>query len=179
MELLDKINSQLNGAALSIDRKYRYVLWRTLSGDVKNSVAFIMCNPSVADENVDDPTIRRCIRLSSVYGHDRLYVINLYNYITPYPCELKKEKNPVGDNLAFNAAVLDFLIRENCDFVCAWGCSANFNGRAEELLTYLSVRTEKIYCFGTNKNGSPKHPLYLPRDARLQSYGLAEEGGAK
>ena len=175
IELEDRVNSALQGAAISIDKKYRYLLWRTLGGTNK-SVAFVMCNPSLADDGSDDPTIRRCIGFCKALGYDRLFVINLFNYITPYPAALRTAKNPVGDELAFNAAVLDYLIRENCHFVCAWGASADFNGRAEELLKYLSERTKNIFCLGKNKDGTPKHPLYLPKNSTLKTFTESEAG---
>lgn len=48
------------GAQFSDCRMYRYALWRVWAqGD--GCITFIGLNPSTADENKDDPTIRRCI----------------------------------------------------------------------------------------------------------------------
>ena len=47
-------------AILSADRKYRYVLTR-IWDEAKSTVVFIGLNPSTADEETDDPTIRKCI----------------------------------------------------------------------------------------------------------------------
>jgi hypothetical protein len=49
-----------HGAVFSDDREYRYRLWRTWDVD-KPTAAFVMLNPSTADETENDPTIRRCI----------------------------------------------------------------------------------------------------------------------
>lgn len=50
----------LKNAILSVDRKYRYILSRTWD-ETKPTVVFIGLNPSTADEETDDPTIRKCI----------------------------------------------------------------------------------------------------------------------
>ena len=47
-------------ALLSEDRKYRYLLSRAWD-EAKPTVLFIGLNPSTADEETDDPTIRKCI----------------------------------------------------------------------------------------------------------------------
>ena len=64
-------------ATWSEDRKYRYSLIRR-SGFVGDSmVLFIMLNPSTADEDNNDPTIRRCVGFANRWGYDWLYICNL------------------------------------------------------------------------------------------------------
>lgn len=48
-----------SGATLSGCGLYRYHLWRRW--DTGPSVMWIMLNPSTADADEDDPTIRRCV----------------------------------------------------------------------------------------------------------------------
>lgn len=48
------------GAELSLDRIYRYALYRTWDESLPK-VMFVGLNPSTADEFSDDPTIRRCL----------------------------------------------------------------------------------------------------------------------
>lgn len=54
-------------AILSADRKYRYVLNR-IWDETKSTVVFIGLNPSTADEETDDQTIRKCIGYAKKMG---------------------------------------------------------------------------------------------------------------
>ena len=49
------------------------------------------------------------------------------------------------------------------DVVFAWGNQGH-------LPQWLSTLVEQPLCFGQNKNGSPKHPLYLANATRLMLY---------
>ena len=49
-----------SSAVMSADGNYRYLLSRLL-GPSPSLATFIMLNPSTADAEPDDPTIRRCI----------------------------------------------------------------------------------------------------------------------
>jgi len=62
----------------------------------KPTLAFIMLNPSTADEVEDDPTIRRCVGYAEDWGYGELIVGNLYAYRTSDPEELNKVENPIG-----------------------------------------------------------------------------------
>lgn len=71
-------------ASISECNRYRWWLrrvWdaRLLSdGRIANEVNFVMLNPSTADAEVDDPTIRRCIGFAKAWGFAALTVTNLY-----------------------------------------------------------------------------------------------------
>ena len=65
-------------ATLSECGLYRYDLWRTWA--TGPHVTFVMCNPSTADAEIDDPTIRRCIGFAQEWGFAGLVVVNLYAY---------------------------------------------------------------------------------------------------
>ena len=64
------------GATLSPCGRYRYRLTRRW-GD-GGAVAFVMLNPSTADAEKDDPTIRRCIGFAREWRFGRLIVVNLF-----------------------------------------------------------------------------------------------------
>lgn len=85
----------IKDAILSEDRKYRYILSRTWD-ETKPTVLFIGLNPSTADENEDDPTIRRCIIFAKSWGYGGLIMANLFAFRTTNPQGLYSEKNPVG-----------------------------------------------------------------------------------
>src|SRR5581483_9586135 len=95
---------------------YRYSLARFFGdGGVVN---FIMLNPSTADAETDDPTIRRCLGFAKAWGYGTLVVTNLFAYRATDPAELAKAGDPVGpdnDTRLWSEAQLSDLV------VCAWG----------------------------------------------------------
>ena len=87
---------EARGAELSGCGRYRYKLWRIWDPDLP-PILFVMLNPSTADANSDDRTIRRCVAFAKRDGFGRLLVGNLFAYRTPYPRVLRKAEEPVGD----------------------------------------------------------------------------------
>ena len=81
-------------AIFSVCRNYRYVLWRIWDNS-KPKVMFIGLNPSTANEEIDDPTIRRVKSLAKNWGYGGVYMLNLFTYVTAYPEQLKKCENPL------------------------------------------------------------------------------------
>lgn len=144
-------------ALISNCGKYRYSLWR---GEPEKTVCFVMLNPSTADANNDDPTIRRCLGFMRSWGFTGLTVINIYAYRATDPGELLKTSDPVGPG---NYGAWEYELPRADLVVCAWGTKAklihvrNFQGVAKELGV-------KLYCIDTTKSGMPKHPLYLKSD---------------
>lgn len=145
-----------SGATFSPCRTYRYHLWRAWS-DAPRAV-FLMLNPSTADETVNDPTVERCERRARNGGYGGLVVVNLFALRSTDPAALYEHADPVGpDN--------DEHIAKSCQnagiVVCAWGTHGKHAKRADyvrSLLYYFDVVT---HCLGENKDGSPKHPLYV------------------
>lgn len=146
-----------------ISGDYRYHLMRDCG--FSKTMAFIMLNPSTADATLDDPTIRRCRYFAK--KHERsLEVINLFAYRTAYPEELWRAQDPVGPlNDDYIATSL-----ENSDvIVAAWGkLGPRGVKRVCEVWNLIRLaEIETIHCLGVNKDGSPKHPLYLPNNSQL------------
>ena len=61
------------------------------------TIAFVLLNPSTADDQRDDPTIRRCIGFARRLGFGGLEVVNLYAYVATDPAELRRVGYLVGD----------------------------------------------------------------------------------
>lgn len=141
-------------ATFSPCRKYRYVLTRIWDTD-KPRVMFIGLNPSTANENTDDPTIRRVISFAKNLGYGGLYMLNLFAYVTPKPEVLFQCDDPIDSN--------DYYLRHyhllSSKVIFCWG-NFNVGQRDKEVIKMFP----KAYCLGKNSNGSPKHPLYLKAD---------------
>ena len=150
------------GATLSKDRKYRYKLWRRWDGGPM--VMWIGLNPSTADENMDDPTIRRMIAFSKSWGFGGLTTCNLFGLISPYPEDLKRAADPLGDNDRH----LLLAAQKAGRIVCCWG-AFDVGDRAKDVCGWL-LEGYELHCLGTNQDGSPKHPLYLKGSTALEPF---------
>lgn len=82
-------------AIISKDKIYRYKLSRTWDS-TKPTILFIGLNPSIADENVDDPTITRCINFAKDWGYGTLLMANLFAFRSTYPKDIYLIDDPIG-----------------------------------------------------------------------------------
>lgn len=175
-ELLEKVISLVDGAgalqrgASTIDdtKEYRYTLERTWNPDVAR-VLFVMLNPSTADANFDDATIRRCLTFAARWGHLGIVVGDLFALRSTDPKGLLDHRDPVGPE---NNDHLQRLAGACKAVVAAWGNSTSALRLFQDRQTYVKeLLRSRMQCLGTNKDGTPKHPVRLAGDARLQSYG--------
>lgn len=145
------------GAKFSECRKYRYALWRLWDFN-KPKIMFIGLNPSSANENEDDPTIRRVVRFAKDWGYGGIYMCNLFAIVSPDPKILLSCADPVGDN---DNWLMKF--EELCkDKLFGWG---NFP-EAERRARIVAPWFPDALCLGKNKNGTPKHPLYIAANTK-------------
>jgi len=154
------------GATISKCGIYRYQLWREIGGRL-GPVLFIMLNPSTADAEKDDPTIRRCIGYAKKWGHDRLFVGNLFAYRSTDPKNLRKADNPVGDD---NNRFLTEMANKSCLVIAAWGTNGSLHGRDREVIGMLDKDWNPLWVLRKTKKGYPSHPLYLPKNIKPIRY---------
>lgn len=162
-----------NGAILDETRTYRYRLWRDC-GEGAGTVCFLMLNPSTADENENDATIRKCMKYVRTWGYSRLVVVNLFAYRTKDPAELEKIKDrekAVGrDNDAF---IDEIFIGDDwkADLViAAWGGHGKHLDRDWAVLNRVKQAKVPLHYLklATTARKSPYHPLYLKDDLKPQ-----------
>ena len=146
------------GAYFSECKKYRYSLHRKWSK--KPLLLFIMLNPSTADANIDDPTIKKCIYFSKKWGFGGILVGNLFAYRSTDPKKLKKTTDPEGAN---NKRFIKKMVAKASTVICAWG-----NGYGPPP-NYLKRLTE-LHYLKINKDGTPAHPLYLKKSLMYSKY---------
>lgn len=150
------------GAIFSSCRKYRYVLWR-IWDESKPLIMFIGLNPSIADENKDDPTIRKCINLSKYWGYGGFYITNLFAYKSTDFNKIKSIDNPIGKE---NDRWIKKIIKRASDIVICWGNKGRYLNRDKELLKFI----DNVKCLGMTKCGCPKHPLYVNSKSKFSNY---------
>lgn len=151
------------GAEFSSCRRYRYALWRDWDWQgYANRIMFIGLNPSTADETEDDPTIRRCIGFAKRWGYGGILMMNAYAYRSTDPKKMKAASDPVGPS---NDEALSYQSNACGMIVAAWGNHIE-PARAVSILRVLRG-SGPVQCLGKNKNGTPKHPLYLKGDTPL------------
>ena len=155
------------GATFSKDMRYRYKLWRVWNPD-RPTITFVMLNPTTADENVDDPTVKRCIGYAVSWRYGALYVLNLFALRSTDPIELTVSRDEsVGPG---NDGHLQAI---RGDVVAAWGSWGRLYGRGQEVRSWL----RDPRCFGLTKAGQPLHPLYLHSSRGLVPF--TEHGGGQ
>jgi len=154
-----------SGAVLSWDRRYRYWLHRRWLAGV-GWLVFIMLNPSTADADYDDPTIRRCISFAKTLGHKGIIVVNLFAARFSRPSGLRSISNPVGpENPYYIGEALKLANR----LVCAWGANEPW-GQDSVVMDMIRESGKQPWCFGTTRSGAPLHPLYIPKNTILKPF---------
>lgn len=137
------------GAEFSACGKYRYVLWRVWD----NNLPLVQCialNPSTANSDDDDPTIRRLISLLTAKGYGGFYMTNLFALISFNPDDIRASTDPLKDN---DLWLVDTY--KKCDDVLfCWGTFKTAQYRAKIIIPQYP----DALCFGRTKDGSPKHP---------------------
>jgi hypothetical protein len=151
-----------SGAVFDVSGRYRYSLWRAWSA-YNPRIVFILLNPSTADEQRNDPTIRRCIGFARAWKFGSVEVVNLFAHRATGAKELLKIDDPVGEENNY------YLIQavERCStVVIGWGIRGTLLGRDSQVLSLLAGRKD-VFCLGITKDGQPRHPLYVKGDTIL------------
>lgn len=148
-------------ALFSECKSYRYLLSRNIG--IGPTVSILMANPSIADGENDDPTIRRCMSLAKNQGWGKILIINKFAYISSDISVLSAVRDPVGE---YNDQYITEALEASDKCVFAWGTLAKFKTAT------LKERWKDIHkiarnlniaplCWGANKDGHPKHPLFI------------------
>jgi len=124
---------------------------------------FVGLNPSTADENEDDPTVRRCIGFGRKWNCGGLILVNLFAYRSTDPASLLEADNPIGPS---NDTYILASARAAGLIVLAWGTRGGFLDRDQHVLSLLPG----AHCLGITKEGHPKHPLYVAGKTRVRPF---------
>ena len=155
-------------AVLSDCGRYRYLLRRVWDCGRPRAL-FVMLNPSTADAEVDDATIRSCVRLSKGLDYGSFEVINLFSWRATDPKDL--EAAPGIARIGPEQGRISSAAVERCDMpICAWGAHHLASGRGRQMAEFIRSRRPAVFCFGKTKDGSPRHPLYVKSGTPLEVF---------
>lgn len=130
-------------------------------------IAFIGLNPSTADEKLDDPTIRRCIAFGKLWGFGSLCMLNIFAFRATLPAVMRAQESPIGPE---NDRWIFWMIRSAHEVVAAWGTHGQYLNRGKRVQNMLCTSNRGARCLGRNLDGTPKHPLYMPKDSKLVAF---------
>lgn len=155
-------------AVLSPCGKFRFRLEREGLGD--GSTLVVMINPSTADAERDDATIRKLKGFGARNGWGRIMVGNLFAYRATDVRELAKI-DPY-ESYADNLRHLTEMMGEADRIVVAWGPSSKLPKGLRDRWRDIPHRAAQwgkvLYSIGEPaKDGHPKHPLMLPYSSPL------------
>lgn len=164
-------------AILSDDKLYRYQLGREWAAKGQ-CVTFVMVNPSTADADQDDATIRKCLGFAERWGFGRLLVVNLFAYRATDIRDLASVDAPVGHR---NTPFIKEAMWAADQVVVAWGPQAKLPRDLRtrwrivpKLAAELGSRNGtggpmELACIGSPcKDGHPRHPLMAAYDTPRQ-----------
>jgi len=156
-DLMTALSGDVSTADFSDCQTYRYTLTRTWDSSIAPLV-MLMLNPSTADQVVNDPTVERCQRRAKRMGAGGLVVVNIFALRSTDPDRLYHHEDPIGprnDQSILDACAGAMIV------IGAWGTHGAFKGRGDQVAAMVRDAGFELHALGTNKDGSPKHPLYL------------------
>ena len=158
-------------ARFSGDRIYRYTLER-IWDDAKPYCQFVGLNCSTADETLDDPTVRRCIRFARDWDFGGLVMTNLFAFRATDPNVMKAHYSGLSPEarrhqIEENFGHIQRVAKHAGLVVCAWGVHGAFCEAGEQLRSSMSV---PLHHLGLTKDSHPRHPLYLRADRKPERW---------
>jgi hypothetical protein len=172
-----RLDDHVLGDAMFAGPNDCYRLWlsrqwhgrRNPGGLPPNFALVIGHNPSTADVEKDDPTMNRVTDFAMEWGNDAFVMVNFADY----RCTDKRglRAPDVVPCSKGNFALIRSIAKEAEKIVCCWG---NVHPKLISLPVGLemSLRADghKLFCWGTNIGGTPKHPLYLAAGTPLVEF---------
>jgi hypothetical protein len=163
--------TQRRTAVFSPDRKYRYGLMTVWEVDLPILVG-IFCNPSKADERIEDNTDKLFRARAQALGYGGAYMLNLFALVSTNPQALKETKDPVGKNN-------DHYIVQTCKghkhILCGWGTNGAYLNRAAQVLALLHNKLNPqptLFYLKLTQDGHPAHPLYIKKNTPMTPWSI-------
>lgn len=155
-----------------------YCEHREVLGTVGSSPLIVIgVNPSTAEPNHLDQTLKSVERISKANGFDSFIMLNLYPQRATNPNDMNLVCNEEYRKL--NVKEFEKIIKEISNPVvwCAWGTLIEKRDYLKECLNDLVKIGNRFsatwMCAGSvSKKGHPHHPLYLKKDEKLKPFNI-------
>lgn len=155
------------GATFSPCERYRYRLWRYWDF-TRPALVLVMCNPSTATAEYNDPTVERVQRRAVHLQCGGLEVVNIFALRSTDPRALYQTPDPVGP--ANDEHILAAASRPDALVVCAWGAHGAHLSRGAAVERILRANGIRLHALAFTKGGAPGHPLYLPYELQPREW---------
>jgi hypothetical protein len=138
---------------------YRYELSEVWDA-TKPLVMWLMMNPSVASVTHADPTLIRTGNFARSWGYGGQLIGNVHAYRATDAARLLEVEHPAGpDN---DDALLSMALRSHMVILAYGQPPRRLRGRADGVVAVLARKGARLTYLARSKDGTPKHPLYLP-----------------
>jgi hypothetical protein len=159
-------------AVLSPCGTYRYRLERTVGMDGP-VYAFFGINPSTADAQLDDATVRKWTGFVKTWGGSRFMVGNVWPLRSKDVRHLASATRRLHIGRENEQHILA-MAREADILVPCWGDRGKvpraMHNEIDALMSLLLGTGKPVMHLGLTKGGDPKHPLMLGYDTPLQAW---------
>lgn len=151
--------------------EYRYILGTR----GRHPLICIGINPSTAEPDALDNTLKSVERIAHANGFDSFLMFNVYAQRATSPDDMEKVCNPLLHRENMEAFRYVLSISEHPAIWAAWGAIIEKREYLPECVRDMLLLGEAFgaqwYCAGAiTKKGHPHHPLYLKKDAPLRPF---------
>lgn len=159
----------IRSATISACALYRYRLERQFGEGP--TMMFVMVNPSTADAEKDDQTIKKCVGFATRAGCGRIIVGNKFAWRATDVTELRAVRDPIGSD---NDRHLRAMMLEADRIVVGWGQLAKIpecrRDRWKDIVRMADAAGKPLHAIGTNADRHPKHPQMTGYDVPIVAW---------
>jgi hypothetical protein len=146
------------GAEISPCGLFRYLLWRQWDSTT-SPLGWIMLNPSTADADIDDATIRICMGRAQRMGLGGIIVANAFPFRATKPSDLKLASD-LGHEHSKNWAAIGAAFQCKTT-IAAWGDDGRLMAQDQKIRRAAAANRVHLFHLGLTKAGQPRHPLRI------------------
>ena len=159
--------------------EYRYILGTRGT----HPLVCIGINPSTAEPERLDNTLKSTERIASANGYDSFIMMNVYAQRATVPDHMEKTMNPAlhQENMKAFTWVMEQLSENGSpDLWAAWGAIIEkreyLKSCVQDMVRVGAEYQARWFTAGPkSKAGHPHHPLYLKKDTKLEPFPDIEE----